>query len=269
MGDARAVTASAPLAGRRILVTRPAHQAEGLCQRITAAGGTAVRLPTLEIVPTTDTAAAQMALEAALEADWLIFISANAVFHALALRPDLLARSSARIAAIGAATARALKDAGRAPDRVPTGDYRSESLLNDPALAAPIGQRVVIVRGVGGRALLADSLRHRGAQVSYAEVYRRQCPALPPEVVAERLSQPALPDALVFTSPEALANLFALVPDGPLRQTLRAAQVVVVSAAMVKQAEKMDFGPPALQAIADEAALMETLVRWAQQRALP
>ena len=103
MGDARAVTASAPLAGRRILVTRPAHQAEGLCQRITAAGGTAVRLPTLEIVPTTDTAAAQMALEAALEADWLIFISANAVFHALALRPDLLARSSARIAEIGRA----------------------------------------------------------------------------------------------------------------------------------------------------------------------
>ncbi|HET7688239.1 MAG TPA: hypothetical protein VFK46_06350, partial [Candidatus Macondimonas sp.] len=71
MGIARAVTASAPLAGLRILVTRPAHQAEGLCQRIAAAGGTPVRLPTLEIVPMTDTATAQMALEAALAADWL------------------------------------------------------------------------------------------------------------------------------------------------------------------------------------------------------
>ncbi|MES1994414.1 MAG: uroporphyrinogen-III synthase [Pseudomonadota bacterium] len=269
MGVARAVTASAPLAGLRILVTRPAHQAEGLCERIATAGGTAVRLPTLEIIPTTDTAAAQRALEAALEADWLIFTSANAVSHALVLRPDLLAHSSARIAAIGAATAHALRDAGRAPDRVPTGDYRSESLLNEPDLAAPIGQRMVIVRGVGGRTLLADSLRHRGAEVSYAEVYQRQRPVTPPEAVAERLSQPALPDALVFTSPEALANLFALVAEGPLRQALRAAQVVVVSAAMVKQAEKMDFGPPALQTIADEAALMETLVRWAQQRALP
>ncbi len=87
------------------------------------------------------------------------------------------------------------------------------------------------------------------------------------ETVAERLSQPAPPDALLFTSPEALANLFALVPASPLRQALRAAQVVVVSEGMVKQAEKMEFGLPPLQAIADEAALMETLVRWAQQRA--
>jgi uroporphyrinogen-III synthase len=180
-----------------------------------------------------------------------------------------LVGTPARIAAIGAATARALKDAGRAPDRVPISDYRSEGLLNDPALAAPIGQRVVIVRGRGGRTLLADSLRQRGAQVSYAEVYQRQCPATPPEAVAERLSQPAPPDVLMFTSPEALTNLFALVPQGPLRQALRAAQVVVVSAAMVKQAEKMDFSLPPLQAIADESALVETLARWAQQRTIP
>jgi uroporphyrinogen-III synthase len=202
-----------------------------------------------------------------MSADWLIFTSANAVSHALALRADLLARSSARIAAVGAATARALAMAGHAADLVPASDYRSESLLHDPALAAPAGQRVVIVRGVGGRTLLGDSLRQRGAQVDYAEVYQRQCPVTPSEVVAERLGQPA-PDALVFTSPEALANLFVLVPPGPLRQALRAAQVVVVSAAMVKQAEKMDFGLPPLQAIADEAALVETLMRWAQQRAL-
>lgn len=258
---------NAPLTGLRILVARPAHQAEGLCQRIAAAGGTAVRLPTLEIAPIADAQAARVALAAGARANWLIFTSANAVSHALALSPDLLTRTSARIAAIGAATARALEAAGRAPDRVPTDAYRSENLLNDPELAVLDGKRVVIVRGMGGRALLGDTLRQRGAQVSYAEVYRRQCPALSHETIAERLSQPAPPDALLFTSPEALANLFALVPESPLRQALRAAQVVVVSEDMVKQAEKMEFGPPPLQAIADEAALMETLVRWAQQRA--
>jgi uroporphyrinogen-III synthase len=261
------MTASAPLAGLRILLTRPAHQAEGLCQRIVAAGGTAVRLPTLEIAPVADAQAAREALEVGASADWLIFTSTNAVAHALALRPELLVGTPARIAAIGASTARALEAAGRAPDRVPDGDYRSESLLHDPELAALDGKRVVIVRGVGGRALLGDTLRQRGAQVSYAEAYRRQCPALSHEAVAERLSHPRVPDALVFTSPEALANLFRLVPESPLRQALRAAQVVVVSEGMVKQAEKMDFGPPPLQAIADEAALVKTLVRWAQQRA--
>lgn len=262
------MTVNAPLTGLRILVTRPAHQADGLCERIAAAGGTAVRLPTLEIAPVADAQAAREALEVGAAADWLIFTSTNAVAHALALRPELLVGTPARIAAIGAATARALAAAGRAPDRVPSGDYRSESLLHDPALAALVGQRVVIVRGVGGRALLGDSLRQRGAQVSYAEVYRRQCPALSHETVAERLSQPAPPDALLFTSPEALANLFALVPESLLRQALRAAQVVVVSAAMVKQAQKMEFGQPPLQAVADEAALVETLARWARQRVL-
>lgn len=203
-----------------------------------------------------------------MSAHWLIFTSANAVSHALALSPELLVRSSARIAAIGGATAHALAKAGHAADLVPASDYRTESLLRQPALTSPAGQRVVIVRGKGGRALLGDSLRQRGAQVSYAEVYQRLCPVLSPETVAMRLGQPRVPDALVFTSPEALANLFVLVPQGPLRQALCSAQVVVVSAAMIKQAEKMDFGPPPLLANADEVALVETLVHWARQRSL-
>ena len=260
---------AAPLAGLRVLVTRPAHQAAGLCRRIEAAGGVPVCLPTLEIAPVSDAEAARRALAAATTADWLIFISANAVQYALTLAPELLAHASARIVAIGAATARALQAKGRAPDRMPRHDFRSETLLTDPDLGTLTGQQVVIVRGVSGRALLGDTLRQRGARARYAEVYQRRCPATPPEVVAERLRRPAPPDALIFTSTEALANLFVLVPEGPLRQVLRAAQVVVVNRGMVKEAEKMEFGLPALQANADEADLVATLVDWARQRPNP
>jgi uroporphyrinogen-III synthase len=263
------VIATAPLAGLRVLVTRPAHQAAGLCRRIEAAGGVPVRLPMIDIAPPGDPQAAQQALDAALDADWLIFTSANAVDGALALRPALLDRSRARIGAIGPATAAALARAGRSADLAPIGDFRSETLLQHPDLAQVAGRRVVVVRGESGRALLGDTLQARGALLTYAGVYRRVRPAIPAADVERVLTVPCVPELLVFTSPEALANLFALVPEGPLRQVLRASQVVVVSEAMVKQAEKMAFVPPPVQAPPDESGLVDELTRWAQRAAPP
>lgn len=262
------MTSPCPLAGRRVLVTRPAHQAESLCQRIAAMGGVPVRLPLLVIEPAPDPRSARQALDAGRDAHWLIFTSVNAVTQALALRPDLLRRSRARVAAIGPATAQALARAGRAPDLVPSGGgYRSEVLLDHPELMQMVGRHVLIVRGSSGRALLGDTLRSRGAEVAYAGVYRRVCPAVSPERLVLLLLEPRVPDLMVFTSPEALANLFALVPEGPLRQALRASQVVVVSEAMVKQAEKMEFGPQPLRTPPDEAGLADALMRWSHEQA--
>ena len=261
------MTSPCPLAGRRVLVTRPAHQAESLCQRIAAMGGVPVRLPLLVIEPAPDPRSALQALDAGRDAHWLIFTSVNAVTQALALRPDLLRRSRARVAAIGPATAQALARAGRAPDLVPSGGYRTEVLLDHPELMQMVGRHVLIVRGSSGRALLGDTLRSRGAEVAYAGVYRRVCPAVSPERLVLLLLEPRVPDLMVFTSPEALANLFALVPEGPLRQALRASQVVVVSEAMVKQAEKMEFGPQPLRTPPDEAGLADALMRWSHEQA--
>ena len=261
------MTSPCPLAGRRVLVTRPAHQAESLCQRIAAMGGVPVRLPLLVIEPVPDPRSAQQVLDAGRDAHWLIFTSVNAVTHAVALRPDLLRRSRARFAAIGPATAQALARRGRAPDLVPAAGYRSEVLLGHPELMSMRGQRVVIVRGESGRALLGDTLRRRGAEVGYAAVYRRVCPAVSPERLEHLLHLPRVPDLMVFTSPEALANLFVLVPEGRLRRAVRRAQVVVVSEAMVKQAEKMEFGPQPVRAPPDEAGLADALMRWSHEQA--
>ena len=169
------MTPAHDLGGRGVLVTRPADQAEPLCRLIEAANGRPIPFPTIEIIPARDPRAAQDLL--AQPWDLMVFISRNAVEHAVRLTPAAAPWGKARLlAAVGRATAIALGDAGRPPDLVPGERYDSETLLALPELARPLGWRVLIVRGEGGRATLADTLAARGAEVTYAEVYRRSRP---------------------------------------------------------------------------------------------
>ena len=151
------------LQGCRVLVTRPVAQAETLCQRINQNGGIAVQLPALAIEAINDEAS-QRYCQSAADYDWIIFISRNAVEHGHNCLPAQLP-SGLKIAAIGKATATALSESGRYVDLEAGGAGTSESLLTEPALADMQGQRVLIMRGEGGRELLAKTLRERGAKV--------------------------------------------------------------------------------------------------------
>src|SRR5690606_23076345 len=103
--------------------------------------------------------------------DWAIFASIAAVEHGL---PRVRSRiGETRIAAIGAATANALRTAGVRVDAVPDRE-ESEGLLELPAFHDMTGATVWIVRGRGGRGLLAETLRARGADVAFVEVYERR-----------------------------------------------------------------------------------------------
>lgn len=156
------------LGGAGVLVTRPAHLAGELIDAVTAAGGKPLPFPVIDIVPRDATEVAGE-LERMPSADVVVFVSRNAVTCGL----DLFRGTAACIAAIGPATARALRAAGREPDIVPERGFDSEHLLTHPALADVDGQRVVIVRGDSGRELLAETLTERGATVDYLEVYGR------------------------------------------------------------------------------------------------
>ncbi len=196
------------LCGSGVLVTRPAAQAEGLCRLIESVGGRPVRFPTLEIRPPAEPATAVARL--AEPWDFMIFVSRNAVEGALALGGDALRASAARRVAVGRATALAMQSAALPPSLVPDLGFDSEALLAMPALGAVAGRRVLIVRGEGGRALLGGTLAERGAEVGYAEVYRRAVPE-----VDAAVQLPGWQKALGFvtaTSDEVLRNLLALVP---------------------------------------------------------
>jgi len=211
------------LAGRVVVVTRPAAQAAPFASLVAAAGAQPLLVPTLEIAPVELDAAARSRL-APDDFDWTIFTSANAVEASLAQLPRP-ARS--RVAAVGRATARALERHGIPVAVVPRTTSDSEGLLELDCFADLHGQRVLILKGRGGRTLLREELARRGADVVPGDVYERRRAAASPEAVAAlRDASDAGTAVVAATSAEVLAALLALAPEATCPRLKDAALLV-------------------------------------------
>ena len=220
---------SRALNGLGVLVTRPALQADPLCQLIEHYGGTAIRCPALLIREPRDWAPALAIFDRLADYHLAIFTSVNAVERA---SPLIQKRGgiplALEIAAIGKATARALAGSGIGRCLQPESDFTSEGLLALPRLQSVAGQSIVIVRGEGGRALLADTLTERGARVDRAEVYRRERPTADVGALLGRWARGEI-GAAVATSTESLLNLFDML-GGAGQDYLRDTPLIVISA---------------------------------------
>jgi len=251
------MAAPRPLDGCGVVVTRPAHQADGLCAAIEDAGGVTFRFPTVAI-------RARPSEAPSGEVGWWVFVSPNAVAHAADLRV------SGRIAALGPGTAAALRAAGlevavEAPD-----GQGSEGLLGDRRFDPRPGSRVAIVRGVGGRELIADTLVPRGVEVLRVEIYERCLP----EGAAVDAARDALTaawdagrvHAVIATSNALLENLHRLL-DARGRALLAEAQVVATSDRVLQLARQLGIRPaPLVAGSATSDALVATLARWWRPR---
>ncbi len=240
-----------------VLVTRPAGQAAALGDGLRAAGFTPLYLPTLAI-EAADPAVAVVALRAALPCDLAIFISANAVQHAL---PVIAAAgglpAGCPVAAVGPASARALQAAGFADVLTPDARFDSEGLLALPQLNQAAGRRVVIFRGHGGRTLLVDTLTARGADVRAVACYRRLAAGDPAQLKAW-LETNAIA-ALTATSRASLDGLLTLA--GPTSAQLKTLPLGVLSAALVDYARHAGFCGPLMSAREASDAGLVTVVR--------
>lgn len=206
-----------PLAGRGIVITRPAHQAQPLADLIRAAGGNPILFPVLEILDAADLRPLNALIDRLDEFDLAIFISPNAVNKAMnliAARRGLPSRL--RAVAIGRGSVKELRRFGISDVIAPTKKFDSEALLELPALRDVAGRHVVIFRGDGGRELLGDALTARGARVEYAECYRRGKPNLNAAPLMKAWARNEL-HAITVTSSEGLRNLFDMI--GKLGQT--------------------------------------------------
>lgn len=203
-----------PLADIVVLVTRPAHQTQHLRALIEAEGGQSIAFPVLEIQDPSDNSAVVRLIQRLDEFDIAIFISANAVTKAMDLiLPHRDWPSHLQIAVVGTRTAEALQEYGQTVDICPEEKFNSESLLALPEMRNVVNKKIVIFRGEGGRELLAETLRERGADIEYAEVYRRGKPADIPGTTTLNLEHLLITgkiNIIVITSNESLRNLWEL-----------------------------------------------------------
>ncbi len=219
-----------PLEGVGVLVTRPRTQAAELVAAIELEGGDAFCFPVIDIVALDENRVAADASNMA-SPDVTIFISRNAVEYGLKYS------TGARIAAIGPATAQAIRAAGRVVDIEPEDGYDSEHLLAEPFFQDIAGRTVRIIRGGKGRELLASELKKRGARVDYLSVYERRLPVVSSDMLAEIEARWRSGNINVVTvmSVLSLQNLVELLPEWCKHQ-LESTPLVTPAGRVLKEA---------------------------------
>lgn len=256
----------AELSGLSIVVTRPRQHARDLMRRIEAHGGAAISYPAIEIVALEDQGPLNRLISRLDQFDLAVFVSPIAVDRALgAIRPRREWPSRLRIATVGASTAAAVREHGLEVAFVPAKRFDSESLLALPAMQEVAGQHVVIFRGMGGRELLAQTLKARGAEVEYAECYRRTKPTHRPA----RLFQAGRKvDIVIVTSVDGLGNLVDIV--GPQdRLALLSSSLAVASERISRAAQQLGWqGEVVVASGANDDALLAAVMQWHAKRSL-
>ena len=216
------LSADKPLAGMGIAITRPVDQAKKLSAFISAAGGTPISYPLIEITPLNDYRHFESVISQIDQYDWAIFISSNAVQNGMPRLNKQGIPPQLQFAAIGPVTATELQSFGihnvlTPASHLQTSDekkvrFDSESLLALPEMQAVQGKKVMLFRGIGGRDVLAETLKSRGATITFAECYQRINPQTHCKILARLWAESKL-HGMVITSSEAMRNLLDIAGD--------------------------------------------------------
>lgn len=164
-----------PLLGKRVLVTRPAHQSAEFAEALRARGATPILAPTIAMLPPDDPARAEQAVNSAAGFAWVVFTSANGVrafFNILiARREDARAFGSAKIAAIGIKTSQALLEHRVYADLVPQ-SYVAEHLADALIQASEPGDKILIYRAEEARDALPERLSQAAREPFVVSAYK-------------------------------------------------------------------------------------------------
>ena len=251
-----------PLAGRRILVTRPRAQAPELAERLAALGAESIEAPAIRIVPPDDMQPLDDACAAAASFAWIVFTSANAVdafLQRLAGGGYDGRLAGVRICAIGPATGARLASHGLSVDLAPS-DHRGEGV--SAALRATLdlrGTRILLPRADIARPLLPDALRAAGAEVTEVTAYRTVAAAgWPGDVVRGMLRERRI-DAVTFTSASAVRGAVQSLGAAQAVELLRPTVVAAIGPVTAGTARQLGMEPAVMPSTYTTHSLAQAL----------
>jgi uroporphyrinogen III methyltransferase/synthase len=234
-----------PLFGRRIVVTRAREQASALAERVQAEGAEVLEFPAIEIVPPESWEPLDAALRRIGEYGWIIFTSANGVrFFWERLRAagrDARSLTRARVAAIGPATAEALRGHGLEPDVVPP-EFKAEGLLAALADEPMAGVQVLLPRAATARDVLPATLEQRGATVHVVPAYRTVRSSREVRLLRDLLGARRV-DAVTFTSSSTVTNFCQALGEADVPALLEGVTIACIGPITAETAREHGLVP--------------------------
>ena len=256
------------LSGLKILVTRPQPQAEQLAIALMAEHADVTVLPMVEIHPIIAPSEQTPLIQDLDHFQHILLTSIPAVRYGLNLIDNWWPQRPINIHwhAIGEATANLLAD-NSIQTELPSHGVDSEALLTSPLLQNINNQRILIIKGKGGRRKLQDTLSDRGADVSTLSVYRRSCPDYSPGYIHQTVTSQGV-NVIVATSGEIIDNLI----NSASLPALTTIPLVVPSQRVAEQASRNGFqqvivshGAGTVAIINSLTGLRETICRIPEQ----
>lgn len=234
-----------PLLGQGVVVTRAREQASDFAQVLEDLGACVLEFPTIAVQPLPDYAEVREAVENLKDYSWVVFTSTNGVDHfwrvLRQMGKDARALGSCQVAAIGPATADALRERGVEPDFVPP-KYVAESVVDGLLALGVKGARVLIPRAKVAREVLPEELARAGAEVRVLPVYETGLAEAGPDEFLEWLEAGKV-QFVTFTSSSTVENFFALVPKERLAEKRETLKLACIGPVTAKTLARFGFTP--------------------------
>ncbi len=233
---------SKPLFGKRVVVTRSRGQASVFAEMLIDRGATTIEFPTIDVVPPSNWAELDNAIDAIESYQWVIFTSANAVrffFERLKNRgKDIRLLKGVSICAVGPKTAESIEQYGLRADLIPS-EFKAEGVLAALGGVNSKGQKFLIPRAKVAREIIPDKLRELGAEVTVATAYENVKPTSDVERI-RKLFQEKKIAAVTFTSSSTVHNFVEILGQKEYKSLLDGVTIACIGPVTAKTAE--EFG---------------------------
>jgi uroporphyrinogen III methyltransferase/synthase len=232
---------SRPLFGKRILITRPEHQASEFIRALSELGAQCLLFPTIKIIPPVTWKELDKAIEGLSGYDWILFTSVNGVtsfFERLDVaKKDTRHLSGIKIGAIGPKTAAALTDRGINPDLIPD-TYWAEEIV-EAIKGYPLnGKRVLLPRPSIARDYIPKNLKSMGALVDEVEAYQTVQPEYSQDQLGKLFKSGKI-DMITFTSPSTVTNFLALLKGKLIYEEISKVGVACIGPVTAQKAKEV------------------------------